>query len=103
MGARGRDVIRADRRWEIAAAMVFVPTADVGEGTRDAARAEGSCGRWHSRCGAPRPERSEAAPGMLPAPSSAWPASTGAMPDWTYVEQWAVDLSVAVLLRDVRT
>ena len=31
MGARGRDVIRADRRWEIAAAMVFVPTADVGE------------------------------------------------------------------------
>ena len=61
--------------------MVFVPTADVGEGTRDAARAEGSCGRWHSRCGARRPERSEAAPGMLPAPSSAWPASTGAMLD----------------------
>src|SRR5438045_2403274 len=80
MGARGRDVIRADRRWEIAAAMMFVPTADVGEGTRDAARAEGSCGRWHSRCGVRRPERREAARGMLPAPSSAWSASTGALP-----------------------
>src|SRR2546428_117360 len=47
---------------------------------RDVIRADRSYGRSLPRCCSRRPELPEAARGMLPAPSSAWPASTGALP-----------------------
>src|SRR2546425_10253102 len=47
---------------------------------RDVIRADRSDGRSLPRCGSRRPELPEAARGMWPAPSSAWPASTGALP-----------------------
>src|SRR5881296_3827010 len=48
---------------------------------RDVIRADRSDGRSLPRWCSRRPELPEAARGMLPAPSSARPASTGALPD----------------------
>src|SRR5947207_11817143 len=55
---------------------------------RDVIRADRSYGRSLPRCGSRRPELPEAAPGMLSAPSSARPASTGALPGI----RWPLDL-----------
>src|SRR5438128_810951 len=55
---------------------------------RDVIRADRSNGRSLPRWCSRRPELPEAARGMLPAPSSAWPVSTGALPGIS----WPLDL-----------
>src|SRR5437762_9772785 len=98
MTARAVTMTTSAHPWPACCGETFCRLRDGRARPRDVIRADRNYRRSLPRCCSCRPELPEAARGMLPAPSSAWPASTGALPGIS----WPLDL-VRVLTHGRRT